>query len=52
MRKFESEIISEFNEVIKGKDDLISLQERDIEALKREIKHLTYQVNRSKARKK
>ena len=52
MRKFGSEIISEFNEGIKGKDDIISLQERDIEALKREIKHLTYQVNRSKARKK
>ena len=52
MKGVDSGVIDEFNEIIRQKNDLISLQERDIEALKREIKHLTYQVRRSKARKK
>ena len=52
MRGFNSDYLSEFSEIIESKNNKIALQERDMDALKREIKQLKHQINSSKAKKK
>ncbi len=42
----------EFGEIVKEKDNLIALQERDMDALKREIKSLKQQISRFQDKKK